>query len=184
MVMTLAIPLRALFKLEDFITLKHLQNMAKVMLATGLVVAYGYGIELFMGWYGGNRYETYMLYNRITGPYAPYYAALIACNVVIPQLLWLKKVRSSAPALFVIALIVNTGMWLERFIIVVTSLHRDFLPSSWGMYSATRWDVATFVGSIGLFLSLLFLFIRFLPMISIFEIRTMLPEAEVKEEHP
>src|SRR5437660_8394704 len=116
------------------------------------------------------------------GPYAVQYCALIACNVLAPQFLWIKKVRVSPTALFVVALIVNLGMWLERYVIVVVSLSRDFMPSSWGMYSGTIWDYATFVGTIGLFLSLLFLFIRFLPMISIFEMRTLLPEAQVTEE--
>ena len=182
MVMTLAIPLRKLYGLEDFITLRHLQNMAKVMLATGLIVAYGYMMEAFGGWYSGNRYEQYMILNRMTGPYAPLYWLLIGCNVITPQFIWIKRLRNSPLALFVLALIVNIGMWLERFIIVVTSLHRDFLVSSWGMYYPTIWDIATFVGTIGLFVSLLFLFIRFLPMISIFEMRTILPEAEVKAE--
>jgi molybdopterin-containing oxidoreductase family membrane subunit len=182
MVLTLAIPLRALFDLEDFITARHLQNMAKVMLATGLIVAYGYMMETFMAWYSGNPYEQFSILNRMTGPYWPAYWALIACNVVIPQLLWSSRVRSSVPVLFVLALVVNVGMWLERFIIVVTSLHRDYLPSSWGMFTPTRWDWATYVGTLGLFLALLFLFIRVLPVISIFEMRTILPEAEVKAE--
>ncbi len=181
MVMTLAIPLRAIYGLEDFITLRHLQNMAKVMLATGLIVAYGYMTETFMAWYSGSGYETFMILNRMRGPYALMYWMLILCNVLIPQALWSRRVRSSVPALFVIAIIVNIGMWLERFIIVITSLHRDFLPSSWGMYWPTAWDLMTFVGTIGLFLALLFLFVRFLPMIAIFEMRTLLPEAEVKE---
>jgi hypothetical protein len=120
--------------------------------------------------------------NRMFGPYAVYYWALILCNVVIPQLLWFKKIRTSVPALFVISLVVNVGMWLERFVIIVLSLHRDFLPSSWGMYAPTFWDWSTFLGTIGLFLSLLFLFLRFLPMISIFEMRTILPEAKVGDE--
>src|SRR5256712_562923 len=181
MVLTLAIPLRAVYQLEDFITTRHLQNMAKILLATGLIVGYGYMIEAFMAWYGGNRFEEYMLWNRLTGPYAPFYWALLFCNIVAPQALWLRRVRTSASALFVISLIVNIGMWLERFVIVVTSLHRDFLPSSWGMYYPTIWDVATFVGTLGLFATLFFLFVRFMPMISIFEMRTILPEAEVKE---
>lgn len=181
MVMTLAIPLRAVYGLEDFITMRHLQNMAKVMLATGLIVAYGYMMETFIAWYSGSGYESYMILNRMKGPYAPLYWSLIACNVVTPQFLWSGKVRSNIRALFVIALIVNIGMWLERFVIVVTSLHRDFLPSSWGMYYPTIWDWATYAGTIGLFLALLFLFIRFLPMISIFEMRTILPQAEVKQ---
>lgn len=182
MVMTLAIPIRAVYGLEDFITLRHLQNMAKILLTTGLIVAYGYGMEAFMGWYGHNHYEEYIILNRLFGPYASMYWSLLLCNVVVPQLLWFSWVRSNVPALFVIALVVNIGMWLERYIIVVTSLHRDFLPSSWGMYSGTAWDWATFVGSIGLFLSLLFLFLRFLPMISISEMRELVSEMDSREE--
>jgi molybdopterin-containing oxidoreductase family membrane subunit len=181
MVLTLAIPIRAVYGLEDFITLQHLQNMSKVMLATGLIVAYGYLTEAFIAWYGGNLYEGFMLYNRMTGPYAFYYWALITCNVILPQVLWFKRIRTSVPALFVMSLIVNTGMWLERFIIIVTSLSRDFLPSSWGAFKPTFWDYSTFVGTIGLFVTLIFLFVRFLPMISIFEMRTILPEAKVEE---
>jgi molybdopterin-containing oxidoreductase family membrane subunit len=179
MVMTLSIPLRAAFKLQDFITLKHLNNMAKIMLATGLIVFYGYLMEIFFAWYSGNPYEQFVILNRITGPYRWLWYLLILCNGLLPQLLWFRGVRHSVPALFLIALVVNVGMWLERFVIVVTSLHRDFLPSSWGMYMPTVWDWATFVGSIGLFLSLLFLFIRVLPVISIFEMRTILPEAKI-----
>jgi Ni/Fe-hydrogenase subunit HybB-like protein len=181
MVLTLAIPIRAVYGLQDFITLRHLQNMAKVMLATGLIVAYGYLTEAFIAWYGGNLYEGFMLYNRMTGPYAFFYWALISCNVVLPQVLWFKQVRTSVPVLFVLSLIVNVGMWLERFIIIVTSLHRDFLPSSWGRFAPTVWDYSTFFGTIGLFVTLIFLFVRFLPMISIFEMRTILPEAKVEE---
>jgi molybdopterin-containing oxidoreductase family membrane subunit len=118
----------------------------------------------------------------MTGPYAPYYWALITCNILIPQVMWMERVRRSVPALFVIAIIVNVGMWLERYIIVVTSLHRDFLPSSWDMYSGTIWDWATFIGTIGLFLSLLFLFVRFMPVISIFEMRTLVAPAEKAPE--
>jgi hypothetical protein len=182
MVLTLAIPLRKVYGLEDFITMRHLDYMGRVMLATGLIVAYGYMMEAFMAWYSASSYEAYMMHNRFVGPYAPMYWALIACNGLTPQALWFQRVRSSIPALFAIAMVVNVGMWLERYIIIVTSLHRDFLPSSWGMYTGTIWDWATFIGTIGLFLSLLFLFIRFLPMISIFEMRTLVPEAEVKED--
>jgi molybdopterin-containing oxidoreductase family membrane subunit len=176
MVMTLAIPIRAIYKLEDFITMRHLQNMAMVVLATGLMVAYGYLMEVFMAWYSGNPYEISMMLNRFHGPYAPIYWTLIGCNVVVPQALWLRRVRGSVVALFLVAMVVNVGMWLERFIIVVTSLHRDFLPSSWDMYSGTVWDWAMFIGTIGLFFALLFLFIRFLPMISIFEMRELVEE--------
>ena len=151
------------------------------LLVTGLIVAYGYLVEAFIGWYSGDRFERFVSLNRTAGPYAIFYWALIVCNIAVPQALWFKRVRTSVPVLFVIALIINVGMWLERFIIVVTSLHRDFLTSSWGMYSPTFWDWATFIGSIGLFLALLFLFLRFLPMISIAEMRAILPEAKIEE---
>jgi Ni/Fe-hydrogenase subunit HybB-like protein len=179
MVLTIAIPLRALYNLEDFVTLKHLQNMAKILLATGLIVGYGYMIEIFMSWYSGSPYEKFTIWNRMTGPYWPVFWGLMLCNIVTPQFLWFRSVRSSPLTLWVIALIVNAGMWLERFVIVITSLHRDFLPSSWGMYSPTKFDWMTYVGTIGFFVALFFLFIRFLPMISIFEMRTLVPEADV-----
>jgi len=153
-----------------------------VMLVTGLIVAYGYLTEAFVAWYSADKFEMYVPVNRFTGAYAPTYWALILCNIVIPQALWFRRVRNSVPWLFVIAIIVNIGMWLERFVIVVTSLHRDFLPSSWGNYLPTFWDWSTFIGTMGLFLSLLFLFLRFLPMISIAEMRAILPEAKVSDE--
>jgi len=181
MVLILAIPIRAFYRLEDFITMRHLDNMAKIILVTGLIVAYGYMMEAFFGWYSANPYESFMILNRMKGPYATIYWLLIACNVLAPQAFWFKSMRASIPALFTVAVIVSFGMWFERFIIVVTSLHRDFLPSSWGMYYPTKWDFGMFFGTIGLFISLLFLFLRFLPMISIFEMRTILPQAEVKE---
>ena len=139
-------------------------------------------METFTAWYSGNEYEIFTLYNRMFGPYAPLYWAMLGCNVLVPQVLWFRRARASVPLLFVIALLVNIGMWLERFTIVVTSLHRDFLPSSWGMYYPTFWDWATFVGTIGLFVALLFLFLRFLPMISIFEMRELVAETEIREE--
>jgi Ni/Fe-hydrogenase subunit HybB-like protein len=178
MVLTLAIPLRALYGLEDFITARHIDNMAKIMLATGLIVSYGYLMEAFMAWYSGNEYELYMIRNRIMGPYRPYYWALLFSNGLVPQLLWSSRVRRNTRLLWAIAIVVGIGMWLERFIIVVTSLHRDFMPSAWGMYYPTAYDWSTYIGTIGLFLALLFLFIRFLPMISIFEMRTIVPPAE------
>jgi molybdopterin-containing oxidoreductase family membrane subunit len=179
MVLTIAIPLRSLYHLEDFVTLRHLRNMAKILLATGLIVGYGYMIEIFMSWYSGSPYEKYMTWNRMTGPYWPAFWGLMLCNIVTPQFLWFRAIRSSPLGLWIIALIVNVGMWLERFVIVVTSLHRDFLPSSWGMYFPTKFDWMTYVGTIGFFVALFFLFIRFLPMISIFEMRTLVPEAEL-----
>jgi molybdopterin-containing oxidoreductase family membrane subunit len=181
MVLTLSIPLRKFYGLQDFITMRHLKNMSKIMLATGLIVGYGYMVETFMAWYSGNTYEQYMILNRFKGPYAVMYWSLVACNVVIPQILWTKWARNSITMLFLVSLVVSVGMWLERYIIIVVSLHRDFLPSSWGMYTATFWDWSMYIGTIGMFFALLFLFIRFLPMISIFEMRTILPQAEVKD---
>ena len=171
------------YKLEDFITMRHIDNMAKVMLATGLMVAYGYAMEAFYGWYSANQYERFMIWNRMTGPYAWSYWMLIAINAGMIQLLWFQAVRTNVKLLFVLSLFVSVGMWLERFVIIVTSLHRDFLPSSWGMYYPTRWDILTFAGTIGMFLTLFFLFMRFVPMISMFEVRTLLPQAKVKSEH-
>jgi Ni/Fe-hydrogenase subunit HybB-like protein len=180
MVLLLAIPLRRWYGLEDFITMRHLENMAKVTLVTGLIVVYGYASEAFFAWYSANPYEKYMFYNRTTGPYGWVYWLLIFCNGLVPQSLWVRRLRTSTVWLFFVAFVVSVGMWLERFVIIVTSLHRDFLPSSWEMYYPTIWDFATFFGTIGLFVTLMFLFIRVLPMISIFEMRTLLPEAKVK----
>jgi molybdopterin-containing oxidoreductase family membrane subunit len=183
MVMTLAVPLRKFYGLEDFITMRHIHNMTKVMLATGMIVAYGYANEAFFAWYSASAYESYMMLNRMTGPYAFFYWTLIAINALMIQLFWFRKVRDNVALLFVLSLLVNVGMWLERFIIIVTSLHRDFLPSSWDMYYPTRWDFAMFAGTIGLFFSLFFLFVRFLPAIAIFEMRTIVPEAKLQHEH-
>jgi len=181
MVVTLAIPLRKIYGLQDFITQRHLDNMAKVMLATGLIVAYGYMMETFVAWYSGAHYEQYMIWNRMTGPYAFQYWMLILCNVAIPQLMWFRQVRENTVLLWCISIVVNIGMWLERYVIIVVSLHRDYLPSSWGIYSGTPWDWSMYVGSIGLFLCLLFLFIRFLPVISIFEMRALVSETDERK---
>jgi len=176
MVVTLAIPLRAIFHLEDMITLKHLDNCGKLMLVTGLIVAYGYCTEVFIGWFSGNTYESYMTFNRMFGPYAWSFWALILCNVVIPQMLWSKAIRTNIYAMFAITIVINIGMWLERFVIVITSLHRDFLPSSWGMYTPTIWDWALYLGTIGFFFTAVLFFVRFLPAISIFEMRELVHE--------
>ncbi len=182
MVLLLAIPIRAVYGLQGFITERHLQNMAKVMLAMGLIVGYGYLMEVFISWYSGDIYDQYMTLNRMIGPYKWFYWSLIACNVLIPQLLWSRRVRAHTIGLWVVAFVINTGMWLERFVIVITSLHRDFLPSSWGMYWPTKYDWSMFLGTIGFFLLCFLLFIRVLPMISIFEMRTILPEASVNNK--
>jgi molybdopterin-containing oxidoreductase family membrane subunit len=177
MVLTLLIPLRRIYGLYDMITERHLDAMGKVILATGWIVFYGYLNEAFFSWYSGNPYEQYMMWNRMTGPYWYMYWSLIFCNGLVPQLLWIKKVRTSPVRLFIICIIVNIGMWLERYVIIVTSLHRDFLPSSWGMYTGTMWDWSFFIGTIGLFLTLFYVFIRFLPMIAMFEVRDLVHRA-------
>jgi len=182
MVIVLTVPVRKWYHLEDMITMRHMNNMAKVMLASGLIVAYGYLIEAFIGWYSGSQYERFMLLNRLQGPYAPAYYGLLLTNVIIPQALWFRKVRHSIPALFIVSIFVNIGMWLERYIIIVVSLHRDFLPSSWDTYHATAKDWTMYLGTIGLFLTLMLLFIRILPMISIFEMRHLLHEEEHKKK--
>jgi len=180
MVMTLAIPVRKFYNLEGFITAKHLDNMCKVMVATGLIVAYGYAMEIFMGFYGGNPFETYMFRNRALGPYAPEYWALWICNIFTPQLFWLKKFRTSIPLMFAMSIVINIGMWLERFIIIVTSLHRDFLVSSWGMFEPTIWDWGLYIGTLGFFTFLFLLFLRFLPAISAFEMKELVWKKEGK----
>jgi molybdopterin-containing oxidoreductase family membrane subunit len=161
--------------------MRHLENMAKVMLATGLIVAYGYFFEFFMAEYSGNKFDVFLVEQRLHGPYNHFYFALILCNILTPQLLWIEKVRRNVAALFVMSLIINLGMWLERFVIVVISLTRDFMPSAWGRYSATVWDYATFAGTLGLFTTLLFLFARALPAISIAEMRELV--AHTSKEH-
>ena len=182
MVLVLAIPLRKAYGLQGLITDRHLENSAKVMLATGLIVAYSYIMENFGAWFGGDVYEQAAFWHRLTGPYRYAYWLLITCNIILPQLLWFKRVRTTPVLLFISSIVVLIGMWLERFVIIVSSLAQDFVTSSWGIFSPTRWDWATFFGTVGLFMFLFFLFIRLLPMISIFEVRTLLPQAKVKEE--
>jgi molybdopterin-containing oxidoreductase family membrane subunit len=180
MVLVLVIPLRRIYRLEEFITEYHLEMMGLVMLATGWVVAYGYFTEFFTAWWSGDLYDHFTNANRALGPYARSFWAMLLCNVVAPQFLWSKRIRRTIPALFTIALAVNLGMWLERYVIIITSLHRDFLPSSWGMYSPTRWDWMIFLGTGGLFLTLLFLFLRFLPVIAMAELRRQVAEPEAQ----
>jgi Ni/Fe-hydrogenase subunit HybB-like protein len=177
MVLTLLIPLRKWYGMEHIITIKHLENMAKIILLTGSMVGYAYGMEFFIAWYSGNPYETFAFVNRAFGPYYWAYWIMVSCNVITPQLVWFKKIRRSPTALFILSIFVNIGMWFERFVITVTSLHADFLPSSWDYYRATIWDLGMLVGSFGLFFTLFCLFIRYLPMIAIAEIKTVLPQA-------
>jgi molybdopterin-containing oxidoreductase family membrane subunit len=180
MVLTLGIPIRRIYGLEDYITDKHLDNMAKVMLTTGLVVVYGYLLEIFFAFYSANEFEEAMIHNRFSGPYKWYYWSLILCNFLVPQLLWIHSMRRNITCLFGVSMFINVGMWLERFVIIPMSLHRDFIPGSWGYYQPTLFDWGAFIGSLGFFTFMMFLFIRGLPMISIFEIKTLIkpPAAE------
>ena len=186
MVLTLAIPLRRYYGLEDFITMRHLENMAKILLVTGLIVAYGYSLEAFFAWYSGNTFEQFMMKNRATGPYWHTYALLILCNCLSVQVLWSKWARTCVPLLWVLSIVINIGMWLERYVIVVTSLTRDYIPGAWGMYHGAVADYSMYYGTIGLFFALLFLFIRVLPVISIAEMRELVAETRERnggEEH-
>ncbi|MCX7702047.1 MAG: DUF3341 domain-containing protein [Gemmataceae bacterium] len=175
MVLTLMIPMRQLFKLQDYITDRHLDHMAKVLLATGLMVGYAYGVEFFSAWYSANETERFVFLNRAFGPYGWSYWIMVSCNVLVPQLFWVRRFRTNAWVLFVASILVNVGMWFERFVIIVTSLHRDFLPASWGMFVPTWVDVLQMVGAFGLFFLLLLIFVRLLPAISIAEMKLLLP---------
>lgn len=177
MVLTLLIPIRKAFGLENIVTVRHLDLMAKILLATGLMVAYAYGIEFFTAWYSGNHFEAFTFYNRALGPYAWAYWIMVFCNVVVPQVFWFKKARTTPWILLVASLLVNVGMWFERFVITVTSLSRDFLPSSWHYYKPTWVDLLTLAGSFGLFFTLFLLFLRFLPIVAMAEIKSVMPQA-------
>src|SRR5690606_30021236 len=167
MVVTLLVVARKVYGLEDLITLDHLEKMNIVILVTGTMVGFAYITEFFIAWYSGVEYESYAFFNRATGPYWWAYWTMMSCNLLFPQFFWIKKLRRSIPFMFVTAIIVNIGMWFERFVITVTSLHRDFLPSSWGYFSPTFVDVLTLMGSFGLFFTLFLLFLRFFPMVAI-----------------
>ena len=177
MVLTLLIPARKIFDLEHIITIKHLENMAKVVLLTGSIVGYSYAMEFFVAWYSGNEYESFTFVNRAFGDYAWAYWIMVSCNVLSPQFFWIKRLRRNPKFLFAISIFVNIGMWFERFVITVTSLHHDFLPSSWDYFSPTIWDVLTFVGSFGLFFTMFTLFVRFVPFVALAEVKAVLPEA-------
>jgi len=178
MVMTLSIIARRIFGLENYITVNHLEKMNKIMLLTGMMVGYAYSIEFFVAWYSGNIYEIFTFINRATGPYAWAYWTMVSCNVIVPQLFWVKKLRRSVPVMFAASILINVGMWFERFVIVVTSLSRDFLPAAWDYYTPTIWDILTFVGSFGLFFTLFLLFVRFVPIIAIAEVKGVMPQAD------
>jgi Ni/Fe-hydrogenase subunit HybB-like protein len=183
MVMTLLLIARSVFGLQDLVTMKHLELMNKIMLVTGTLVGYAYAMEFFIAWYSGNEYERYVFINRATGPYWWAYWSMVTCNVISPQLFWSKKLRTSIPLMFVISIFINIGMWFERFVIIVTSLHRDFLPSSWGNFSPTIVDICIYSGSLGLFFTLFLLFIRWIPMIAMAEVKGVLPGSQPHHHH-
>jgi len=183
MVLTCMLPLRKYCKLEDLITERHIDLMAKVMLGTGLIVAYGYLCEGFIAWLSGSPWELALLQNRLSGDFAPFYYSLILFNILIPQLLWFRKYRLNLKILFILSIVINIGMWLERFVIIVGSLRRDFLPSSWAPYTPTIWEVGLYVGTIGFFAMMMLLFVRFMPFISITETRELLAEEKGDVKH-
>ena len=178
MVMTLAVIARKVYSLEDFITLNHLETMNKIILVTGSMVGYAYACEFFIAWYGGNVYEQSIFINRAIGPYAWAYWTMIFCNVVVPQAFWFRCMRRNVVWMFIASILVNVGMWFERFNITVTALAQDYMPSSWDYYVPTIFDIGIFIGSFGLFLTLFLLFLRFLPMIAIAEVKGVIPQAD------
>jgi len=184
MVVTLMVICRIAFKMEAILTLRHFENMAKIMMVTGMMVGYAYAIEFFIAVYSGNPYEQFVFVNRAFGPYAWAYWIMVTCNVLSPQVFWIKKARTNLAVLFVMSIVVNIGMWFERFVIVASSLHRDFLPSSWDYYSPSLWDVTTLIGSFGLFFTMFCLFARFLPMVAMAEVKAVLPGADPHGDGP
>ena len=182
MVLTLLVPLRSMFKLEDVITMRHIDIMCKVTLATGSIVGYAYGMEFFIAWYSGNPSEQFHFLNRAFGPYQWGWIMMMSCNTLVPQLFWFKKFRQNLKYVFIISILVNIGMWFERFVIIVIGLHRDFLPSNWAYFKPTWVDICTFLGTFGLFFTLFLLFLRFLPMIAISEVKGVTPQAD--PHHP
>ena len=178
MVVTLLVVARKVYGLENVITIDVLEKMNVIILVTGTIVGFAYITEFFMAWYSQVEYEQYAFLNRAFGPYAWAYWIMMTCNLVTPQLFWFKKLRRSIPVMFALSIVVNIGMWFERFVITITSLHRDFLPSSWGYFSPTWVDIATFLGSFGLFFTLFLLFLRFVPMVAMAEVKGVMPEAD------
>jgi Ni/Fe-hydrogenase subunit HybB-like protein len=178
MVQNVLIFIRKIFNYENLITLDTLERMNKIMIVTGSMVGYAYAMEYFIAWYSGNPVETFTFINRAFGDYAWAYWTMISCNVLFPQLFWIKKIRRSIPIMFFIAVLVNVGMWFERFVIIVTSLSRDFLPSSWGFYKPTIYDIGILIGSFGFFFTWILLFTKSLPVVSIAEVKSAVPGAQ------
>jgi molybdopterin-containing oxidoreductase family membrane subunit len=184
MVLTLAIIARKAFRLDNYITLNHLDKMNKIILVTGLMVSYSYIVEFFMAWYSGNLYERFTFWSRATGPYAWAFWIMVFCNVVVPQIFWSKKLRSHIAVMFVASILINIGMWFERYVIIVSSLSQDFLPSSWQYFKPTIYDIGMLIGSFGIFLTLFLLFVRFLPMVAMSEVKAVLPQANIRHHGP
>jgi Ni/Fe-hydrogenase subunit HybB-like protein len=184
MVLTLMILARAAFGLDHLVTTRHIENMCKIILATGTMVGYAYGMEFFIAWYSGNPYERFVFFeNRAAGPYAWAYWTMVSCNVIFPQIFWFKKARTNVVIVFVLSIIVNIGMWFERFVIIVTSLHRDYIPSSWSYFTPSIWDISLFIGTFGLFFTLFLTFLRYLPMIAVGEVKGVMPAADPHPDH-
>jgi molybdopterin-containing oxidoreductase family membrane subunit len=183
MVVTLMVPARAFFGLKHLVTIRHLDNMNKIILVTGCMVGYAYSIEFFMAWYGGVEWEQFAFLNRARGPYAWAYWIMVSCNVLAPQLFWFKSWRTTPWKMIIVALLVNVGMWFERFVIIVTSLSRDYLPSSWGSFTPTWVDLCMLAGSFGMFFTLFLLFCRYLPMVAMAEVKGVLPHEHLREHH-
>ncbi|MBT5873054.1 MAG: polysulfide reductase NrfD, partial [Candidatus Latescibacteria bacterium] len=184
MVLTLMIIARKVMNYEEYITVDHVEKMCKVIIATGGIVGVAYATEMFMAWYSVNEYERFTFINRAMGPYAWAYWTMVTCNVFIPQLFWIRKLRRTLWFVFMISIFINIGMWFERFVIIVTSLHRDFLPSSWAMYAPTTIEIATLIGSFGLFFTLFLLFVRFVPFIAIGEVKGVLSVGRHRQKWP
>ena len=181
MVLTLLLVTRAMFKLEDYITIQHIELMNIIIIITGSIVGIAYITELFIAWYSGVEYEQYAFFNRVQGPYAWAYWSMMTCNVISPQLFWIKKIRTSIVATFVLSIVVNIGMWFERFVIIVTSLHRDYLPSSWAMFSPTMYDIGEYLFTFGFFFSAFLLFAKFFPMINMAEVKSIIKGSSEKK---
>jgi Ni/Fe-hydrogenase subunit HybB-like protein len=178
MVQNVLIFVRSAFNLKHIITLKHLEKMNQIMLVTSMMVGYAYAMEFFIAWYSGNQFESFVFINRALGPYSWAYWTMVSCNVIFPQLFWFKKLRTSIPVMFLIGILVNVGMWFERYVIVVTSLSRDYLPSSWAYYTPSLFDAGIFIGSFGLFFTLILLFVRTMPVVSISEVKAVVEGAQ------
>jgi len=178
MVMSWMVPARHFLGLKHVITMRHLENMNKIILATGMLVSYGYLMEHFIAWYSGNQFEWFVFFNRATGPYRGVYYLMLFCNVLTPQIFWFKWARTNIPVMFIASIFVNIGMWCERFVIIITSLHRDFLPASWDIFYPTWVDITLFLGTIGFFSTCFLLFLKFIPAVAVSEVKELNEELQ------